>query len=75
MASSGDHDMCKFVLNSIAIINEEDIVHEKLGFSVTPSQILAKRNFTGILKIAFDSKNKWTTLAVIGVCWLGYATA
>jgi len=26
MASSGDHDMCKFVLNSIAIINEEDIV-------------------------------------------------
>jgi hypothetical protein len=26
MASSGDHDMCKFVINSIAIINEEDII-------------------------------------------------
>lgn len=35
MVSSGNHDMCKFVLNSIAIINEEEIIREKLAFSQT----------------------------------------
>jgi hypothetical protein len=35
MVSTGDHDMCKFILNSIAIINEEDIVHEALAFNTT----------------------------------------
>ena len=32
MTTSGDHDWCKFILNSIAIINQEDIVSEKIYF-------------------------------------------
>jgi MFS family permease len=35
MVSTGDHDLCKFVLNSISIKNEQKIVNEKLAFSLS----------------------------------------
>ena len=35
MTATGDHDMCKFIFNSIAIINDEEIIREKLTFPLT----------------------------------------
>lgn len=32
MVASGNHDLCKFVFNSMAIINEEEIIRGKLAF-------------------------------------------
>ena len=32
MTTTADHDWCKFILNSIAIINEEDIIKDKIYF-------------------------------------------
>jgi len=35
MVSTADHDRCKSVLNTRAIINEEDIVSDKIAFSLS----------------------------------------
>ena len=55
MISSGNHDMCKYVLNSIALINDEDIVREKLAFSYTQQQIHKRRTIKFMLKNMFNS--------------------
>lgn len=34
MSRFADQDMCKFILNSIAVINEEEIVKEKIYFPI-----------------------------------------
>lgn len=36
LVSTASIDLCKYVLNNIAIVNEEDIITDKLAFSLTP---------------------------------------
>ena len=73
MVASGNHDLCKFVINSMAIINEEDIIRGKLAF---PTEFDSEqRSLVNILKNVIDSRGKLTTLAVLAVCWLAYTVS
>jgi hypothetical protein len=75
MVSTADHDMCKYVLNSIAITNEEEIVREKLAFSLTPAEILPRRTFLSLMKTVFNHRVKLATIGLFSLSWLAYATA
>ena len=75
MVSTGSHDLCKSVLNAMAVINEEDILTEKLAFSYSESQIAKRRTISFLVSSALNHRLKLTTLSILGVCWLGYATA
>jgi hypothetical protein len=75
MVSTGVHDQGKAILNSIAIINEEDILTEKLAFSYTPSQIQPRRTFAFLITNTLCHRQKLTVIGIMSICWLGYATA
>jgi ABC-type siderophore export system fused ATPase/permease subunit len=75
MVSTADHDMCKYVLNSIAITNEEEIVREKLAFSLTPAEIFPRRTFLSLMKNVFNHRVKLATIGLLSLSWLAYATA
>ena len=36
LISTGSNDECKYILNSMALINEEDTITDKIAFSMTP---------------------------------------
>ena len=73
MVASGNHDLCKFVVNSMAIINEEDIIRGKLAFPTEFDK--EQRTLVNIVKNVVNSRGKLTTLAVLSVCWLAYTVS
>jgi hypothetical protein len=72
MVASGNHDLCKFILNSIAIINEEEIIKEKLAISLSQEEAKMKRTFRNIIRNLVDSRLKMGTLSILAVSWIAY---
>ena len=73
MVSTADHDRCKSVLNTRAIINEEDIVSEKIAFGLSQFQI--NRSLRYIFTNAFNKSGKLSTIGILSLCWFTYVTA
>ena len=65
---------CKFILNSIAIINEEDIIKDKIYFQLDSASAKQRSTLIGIVKRTFDSKKKLVSLGLMAWCWLAYFT-
>ena len=74
MTTTAEQDWCKFILNSIAIINEEDIIKEKIFFQLDSASAKERRTVIGIVKRTFDSRRKLVSLGLMSWCWLAYYT-
>lgn len=74
MVSTASHDLCKYVLNRIAIINEEEIITEKLAFSTPTAVISQRRSFVSLVKNTFNHRIKANMLTILGLCWFAYVT-
>lgn len=75
MTSTGSIDSVKYVLNRIAVVNDEDLIRDKIAFSMNPAQAAKRRTIKFMIKNLINSKQKITLLAVFGLCWLSYMVA
>ncbi|CDW88626.1 organic cation transporter [Stylonychia lemnae] len=74
LASTGQIDAVKYILNRIAVINDEDIITDKIAFSLSPQQIKKRRSLKFIILNLIGSKEKATVIAILSFCWLCYTT-
>eukprot|EP00347_Sterkiella_histriomuscorum_P024468 403331012 len=74
LASTGQVDSVKYLLNQIARDNDEDIFTDKIAFTLTPQQIKRRRGAMFMLKNLFGSKQKLIVVGVLAFSWLCYAT-
>lgn len=72
LASTANIDTCKYILNSIALINEEDTITDKIAFSQNPQSIKRRRTTCFMLKNLFSSRSKLFVIGVLSICWLAY---
>lgn len=72
LSSTASVDGVKYLLNKIALVNDEDLLTEKIGFSQTPTQVKKRRSMVFLLKNLANSRAKLLTLSVFTVTWLAF---
>jgi hypothetical protein len=75
LTSTGNIDSAKYVLNKIAITNGEDLITDKIAFSLNPAQALKRRELKFMLTNLFDSREKFIVVGVFSLCWLSYTVS
>ena len=61
-------------MNRISIINEEDIVKDKIYFQLDSNQAKERRTLGGIIRRTFNSERKLVSLGLMLWCWVAYFT-
>jgi hypothetical protein len=75
LASTGNIDLLKYIVNGIADVNDEEPLTDKIAFSHTPQQIKRRRSCRFMLKNLLNSRDKSMTLGILSLQWFAYASA